>query len=145
MLRQLPSVDELLQEPSIREMAQTLPRWAVVEAIREVLERRRRSIANGQSGSTPSDLPFRAALIAEVQQSAVRLSGPAMRRLINATGVVIHTNLGRAPLAEVAIERVAEAARGYSNLEYDLERGARGSRQEHVEQLLCRLTGARLR
>lgn len=141
-LRQLPSVDELLQEPSIREKAQTLPRWAVIEAIREVLERRRRMIAKGQSGSTPSDLPSRTVLVSEAQQIAVRLSRPALRRLINATGVVIHTNLGRAPLAEVAIERVVEVARGYSNLEYDLERGDRGSRQEHVEQLLCRLTGA---
>lgn len=142
LLRQLPSVDELLQEPSIREMAQTLPRWAVVEAIREVLERRRRMIAKGQSGSTPSDLSSRTALVAEAQQIAARLSRPTLRRLINATGVVIHTNFGRAPLAEPAIERVVEAARGYSNLEYDLERGDRGSRQEHVEQLLCRLTGA---
>ncbi|MDE2180911.1 MAG: L-seryl-tRNA(Sec) selenium transferase [candidate division NC10 bacterium] len=143
LLRQLPSVDELLQEPSIREMVQTLPRWAVVEAIREVLERRRRMIAKGPPGATSSsDLPSRAALVTEAQQIAARLSGPALRHLINATGVVIHTNLGRAPLAEAAIERVVEAARGYSNLEYDLERGDRGSRQDHVERLLCRLTGA---
>ncbi|MDE2484814.1 MAG: L-seryl-tRNA(Sec) selenium transferase [candidate division NC10 bacterium] len=143
LLRQLPSVDELLQEPSIREMVQTLPRWAVVEAIREVLERRRRMIAKGPPGATSSsDLPSRAALVTEAQQIAARLSGPALRHLINATGVVIHTNLGRAPLAEAAIERVVEAARGYSNLEYDLEGGDRGSRQDHVERLLCRLTGA---
>ena len=142
LLRQLPSVNELLQEPAIREMAQTLPRWAVVEAIREVLERRRRMIAKGQPGSMSSDPPSRTALVAEAQQIAARMSRPALRRLINATGVVIHTNLGRAPLADTAIERVVEAARGYSNLEYDLERGDRGSRQEHVEQLLCRLTGA---
>lgn len=142
LLRQLPSVDELLQEPSIREMVQTLPRWAVVEAIREVLERWRRMLATWQSESAPADLPSRAALVAEVKQIALRLNGPALRRLINATGVVIHTNLGRAPLAEVGIERMVEVARGYSNLEYDLERGDRGSRQDHVERLLCRLTGA---
>ncbi|MDE2060121.1 MAG: L-seryl-tRNA(Sec) selenium transferase [candidate division NC10 bacterium] len=141
-LRQLPSVDELLQEPSIRETAQTLPRWAVVEAIREVLERRRRSIATGQSGAITADLPSRTMLVAEAQRIALRLNRPALRRLINATGVVIHTNLGRAPLAEVAVERVVEVARGYSNLEYDLERGDRGSRQDHVERLLRRLTGA---
>ncbi len=142
LLRQLPSVDELLQEPSIREMVQTLPRWAVVEAIREVLERWRRMLATWQSESAPEDLPSRAALVAEVKQIALRLNGPALRRLINATGVVIHTNLGRAPLAEVGIERIVEVARGYSNLEYDLEQGERGSRQGHVEWLLCRLTGA---
>jgi L-seryl-tRNA(Ser) seleniumtransferase len=135
-------VDDLLQEPSIVEMVQALPRWAVVDAIREVLERRRQTIAAAQSGSAPVDLPSRAALVAEAQQIALRLHRPALRHLINATGVVIHTNLGRAPLAETAIERVVETARGYSNLEYDLERGDRGSRQEHVEQLLCRLTGA---
>jgi L-seryl-tRNA(Ser) seleniumtransferase len=135
-------VDELLQEPSIREMAQTLPRWAVVEAIREVLERQRRMITTGKSGSAPADLPSKAALVVEAQRIALRLHRPALRRLINATGVVIHTNLGRAPLAEVAVERIVEVARGYSNLEYDLERGDRGSRQDHVERLLCRLTGA---
>ncbi len=142
LLRQLPSVDELLQEPSIREMVQTLPRWAVVEAIREVLERWRRMLATGQSESAPADLPSRAALVVEVKQIALRLNRPALRRLINATGVVIHTNLGRAPLAEVGIERIVEVAQGYSNLEYDLEQGERGSRQRHVEWLLCRLTGA---
>ncbi|MDD5559350.1 L-seryl-tRNA(Sec) selenium transferase [Candidatus Methylomirabilis sp.] len=142
LLRQLPSVDEILQEPSIRETVQTLPRWAVIEAIREVLERWRRMITTGQSESTPADLPSRAALVAEAQRIALRLNRPALRRLINATGVVIHTNLGRAPLAEVGIERMVEVARGYSNLEYDLERGDRGSRQAHVERLLCRLTGA---
>ena len=143
LLRQLPSVDELLQEPSIREMVQVLPRWAVVEAIREELERWRRMLAaTGQSESAPVDLPSRAALVAEVKQIALRLNRPALRRLINATGVVIHTNLGRAPLAEVGIERIVEVAKGYSNLEYDLEQGERGSRQSHVEWLLCRLTGA---
>lgn len=142
LFRQLPSVDELLQEPLIREMAQTLPRWTVVEAIRETLQRRRRMIADGQSGSAAVELPPRTVLVAEVGRIARQLNGPALRRLINATGVVIHTNLGRAPLAETAIERMVEVARGYSNLEYDLERGARGSRQAHVEQLLCRLTGA---
>ncbi|HWR20784.1 MAG TPA: L-seryl-tRNA(Sec) selenium transferase, partial [Verrucomicrobiae bacterium] len=142
LLRQLPSVDDLLQEPSIREMARTLPRWAVVEAIREVLERWRRMLATGQSESAPADLPSRAALVVEVKRIALRLNRPALRRLINATGVAIHTNLGRAPLAEAGIERIVEVARGYSNLEYDLERGDRGSRQDHVERLLCRLTGA---
>lgn len=142
LLRQLPSVDELLQELSIRETAQTLPRWAVVEAIREVLERWRRMLATGQSESAPADLPSRAALASEAQRIALRLNRPALRRLINATGVVIHTNLGRAPLAEVGIERMVEVAQGYSNLEYELEQGERGSRQSHVEWLLCRLTGA---
>src|SRR5574337_1485291 len=99
-------------------------------------------IATGQSESAPADLPSRVDLVAEVQRIALQLHRPVLRRLINATGVIIHTNLGRAPLAEVGIERVVEVARGYSNLEYDLDRGDRGSRQAHVERLLCRLTGA---
>ncbi len=136
-------MDELLQEPSIRELLQTaVPRWAIVEAVRDVLERWRQIMAAGQSGSVKTDLPSRAALVAEAREAAQRLDRPALRRLINATGVVIHTNLGRAPLAEAAIERVVEVAQGYSNLEYDLERGDRGSRQAHVEWLLCRLSSA---
>jgi len=144
LLRQLPSVDELLQEPSIRELIQTtVPRWAVVEAVREVLERWRRIVAAGESGSAQeANPPSRTALVAEAREAAQRLDRPSLRRLINATGVVVHTNLGRAPLAEAAIERIVEVARGYSNLEYDLERGTRRSRQAHVEWLLCRLTGA---
>ncbi|MCZ7624716.1 MAG: L-seryl-tRNA(Sec) selenium transferase [Candidatus Methylomirabilota bacterium] len=141
-LRQLPSVDELLQKPSIRELTQTLPRWTVVEAIRETLQCRRRMIADAQSGAGAVDLPSNAALAAEVRRIAQRLNGPTLRRVMNATGVVIHTNLGRAPLAEVAVERIVEVAREYSNLEYDLDRGDRGSRQDHVAGLLCRLTGA---
>ncbi len=144
LLRQLPSVDELLQEPSIRELIQTtVPRWAVVEAVREVLERWRRIVAAGESGSAQeANPPSRAALVAEAREAARRRDRPALRRLINATGVIVHTNLGRAPLPEAAIERIVEVARGYSNLEYDLERGTRRSRQAHVEWLLCRLTGA---
>lgn len=142
LLRQLPSVDELLQEPSIRELVERLPRWAVVEAVREVLERWRRMIATEPSGLAPADPPSRTALVTETRQVAERLHRPALRRLINATGVVIHTNFGRAPLAEAAIDRMVEVARCYSNLEYDLEQGDRGSRQAHVEGLLCRLTGA---
>lgn len=142
LLRQLPSVDELLQEPSIRGLMESVPRWAVVEAVREVLDRWRRIVAGGPSGSSQTDPPPRAALIVEAREAARRRDRPALRRLINATGVIVHTNLGRAPLPEAAIERIVEVARGYSNLEYDLERGTRRSRQAHVEWLLCRLTGA---
>ena len=142
VLRQLPSVDELLQEPSIRELGETVPRWGVVEAAREVLERWRRILGAERSESVQPHPPSRAMLVSEVREAAQRRDRPALRRLINATGVIIHTNLGRAPLAEAAIERIVEVARGYSNLEYDLERGDRGSRQSHLEWLLCRLTGA---
>jgi L-seryl-tRNA(Ser) seleniumtransferase len=77
-----------------------------------------------------------------VDEARALVAGPSLRRVLNATGVIVHTNLGRAPLADTAAEAAAEAGRGYSNLEYDLEAGERGSRQAHVEAVLCELTGA---
>jgi L-seryl-tRNA(Ser) seleniumtransferase len=123
-LRDLPSVDELA-----REAGDPL----AVDAARAVIDRAREEI---QAGADPGDL---AARLSEELADARR---PHLRRVLNATGVVVHTNLGRAPLAEEAVERVADAARGYSNLEYDLVEGARGSRQDHVSAVLGRLTGA---
>jgi L-seryl-tRNA(Ser) seleniumtransferase len=123
-LRDLPSVDELT-----REVDDPL----AVEAAREVLGRARETIA---AGGSPGDLA--ASLRAELRA----LRAPRLRRVLNATGVIVHTNLGRAPLAAEALERVVEAARSYSNLEYELEEGRRGSRQEHVADALRRLTGA---
>ena len=122
-LRDLPSVDELA-----RDVNDPL----AVAAARTLLERAREEI---QAGSEPGDLSAR---LAEELATARR---PALRRVLNATGVLIHTNLGRAPLADAALERVREAA-GYSNLEYDLSSGSRGSRQDHLAPLLRRLTGA---
>jgi L-seryl-tRNA(Ser) seleniumtransferase len=123
-LRDLPSVDELA-----RQSADPL----AVEAARKVVTRAREQI---QRGDDPGDL---AALLQNELDAA---HTPHLRRVINATGVIVHTNLGRAPLAEAALDRVREIARGYSNLEYDLAAGARGSRQEHVADSLRRLTGA---
>jgi L-seryl-tRNA(Ser) seleniumtransferase len=128
-LRQLPSVDELLRdERLVRE-----PHAQALAAARSALERAREEI---RAGLEPGDVAARA--VAEL----AALRRPRLRRTINATGIVIHTNLGRAPLAEEALERVREVGRGYSNLEYDLSSGARGSRQDHVAELLRRLTGA---
>jgi L-seryl-tRNA(Ser) seleniumtransferase len=123
-LRDLPSVDELA-----REAGDPL----AVDAARAVIDRAREEI---QAGADPGDL---AARLNEQLADARR---PRLRRVLNATGVVVHTNLGRAPLPEEAVDRVADAARGYSNLEYDLAAGARGSRQDHVSAVLRRLTGA---
>jgi len=123
-LRDLPSVDELARHSDDP---------LAVEAARKVVARAREQI---QAGDDPGDL--RAQLQTEL--NAVR--APQLRRVINATGVIVHTNLGRAPLAEAALERVREISRGYSNLEYDLEVGGRGSRQDHVGGILRRLTGA---
>jgi L-seryl-tRNA(Ser) seleniumtransferase len=123
-LRDLPSVDELA-----REIGDPL----AVAAARAVLERAREEIG---AGTDPGDLKAR--VHAEIETSRA----PGLRRTLNATGVIVHTNLGRAPLAPSALERVQEVGRGYSNLEYSLEEGARGSRQTHVAAILHRLTGA---
>jgi L-seryl-tRNA(Ser) seleniumtransferase len=128
-LRDLPSVDELLRD----ERLAGEPRGPALAAARAALDRAREEIG---VGAEPGDLVERA--LAEL--AAARR--PRLRRVLNATGVVVHTNLGRAPLAETALERVAEVARGYSNLEYDLAAGTRGFRQDHAADLLRRLTGA---
>src|SRR5205814_2236263 len=114
-------------------LASTGPRVLVIAAVRSALARAREEI---QAGADPGDLVGRV----EVELAAAR--GPRLRRAINATGVIVHTNLGRAPLAQEALERVTAVARGYSNLEYDLGAGGRGSRQDHVAPILRRLTGA---
>jgi L-seryl-tRNA(Ser) seleniumtransferase len=123
-LRDLPSVDELARHSEDP---------LAVQAARKVVARAREQI---QAGDDPGDL--RAQFHTEL--GAAR--APQLRRVINATGVIVHTNLGRAPLAEAALERVREISRGYSNLEYDVEAGGRGSRQDHVGGILRRLTGA---
>ena len=123
-LRDLPSVDEL---------ARTVDDPLAVAAARAVIARARDEI---QGGADPGDLRER---LREELGSARR---PRLRRVLNATGVIVHTNLGRAPLAPAALARVDEVARGYSNLEYDLTAGTRGSRQDHAAGLLRRLTGA---
>jgi L-seryl-tRNA(Ser) seleniumtransferase len=123
-LRDLPSVDELA-----RDAGDPL----AVDAARAVIERARQEI---RAGVDPGDLAAR------LREELDAVRRPALRRVLNATGVVVHTNLGRAPLAEAALARVVEVARGYSNLEYDLDGGSRGSRQAHVAGILRRLTGA---
>src|SRR3989442_650630 len=128
-LRDLPSVDELLRDERLAGEARPL----AVAAARAALDRAREEI---RAGVDPGDVAERA--LAELEA----LRQPRLRRTLNATGVVVHTNLGRAPLSAAALERVHEVARGYSNLEYDLTAGSRGSRQDHCAELLRRLTGA---
>ena len=138
-LRKLPSVDELLREPAVQKLLEALPRWAVVEAVREVLNRKREEALSGRFASAEPSLPL---ILKELKKEAERKVRPNLRRVINATGVILHTNLGRALLSEEAASQLLEVARGYSNLEYDLEKGRRGSRQAHLEGLLMKLTGA---
>jgi L-seryl-tRNA(Ser) seleniumtransferase len=126
-LRDLPPVDALAAQIDA-------PRAIAVAAARAVLDERRAELIAGGAGEP--DLAARARAFAE------GLEAPRLRRVVNATGVIIHTNLGRAPLPASARAAVAAAAEGYSNLELDLESGARGSRHDHVAELLCELTGA---
>jgi L-seryl-tRNA(Ser) seleniumtransferase len=132
-LRALPSVNDLLADSRLAALEAERGRSLALEAARSALAEARETI---RAGGDTGDLAELALARAE------SISAPRLRRVLNATGVVVHTNLGRAPLAESALERVREVGGGYSNLEYDLEEGARGSRQEHVAPLLCEVTGA---
>ena len=136
-LRALPSVEQLLQTEPLRAAAASAPRRLVVEAARREVERCRSGILNGNG-----DRPNAGELAARAAAALERAVDPTLGPVINATGVVVHTNLGRAPLAFEALEAIDSVASGYSNLEYDLEQGRRGSRQAHVEALACELTGA---
>jgi L-seryl-tRNA(Ser) seleniumtransferase len=134
--RNLPSVDKLLTDERIKALAQTLPHDRLVAIIRGQLESARQSVASGKS-APPLDR-----IVVSVILEAQELETATLRPIINATGVILHTNLGRAPLSKEAIEAMAAVSRGYSNLEFDLESGGRGSRQVHIESLLGELTGA---
>jgi L-seryl-tRNA(Ser) seleniumtransferase len=130
--RRLPAVDALLGEPEIAALAGAHPRSLLVRAVREALDR-----ARAQGGEPPSE-----GWAAAVHDRVARAAAPALAPVINATGVVLHTNLGRAPLAPGAIAAMARVAAGYAALEYDLGSGARGSRHAHCRDLLLELTGA---
>jgi len=135
-LRRLPSVDRLLAVETLGPTIDAYSHETVVTIARDVLSAARRRIADG--GATPSMSDI-ANDIAQVAQSRYE---PTLRPVINATGVLIHTNLGRSPLSKEAVEAARLVSLGYTNLEIDLEIGTRGSRHDHLELLLCELTGA---
>ena len=132
--RELPSVTALLERAAIRALLTHAPRSVVVNAVRATIDDAR----SGESAMPRDDGEWAAAVMVALE----RAQRPSLRRVINATGVVLHTNLGRAPLATVALDAIQHAASGYSNLEYDVDRGARGSRYAHCVSLLRELTGA---
>src|SRR6266436_4562481 len=140
LLRQIPSVDELLAQPRLAALSKRVDRNLVVEVARTVLADLRARIA-GDSNWTA--LGLSAASVEELITAAVeRILSRSLQPVINATGVILHTNLGRAPLPEAVVEEFRRTATQYSNLEYDLEAGARGKRDVHTAELLTRLTGA---
>jgi L-seryl-tRNA(Ser) seleniumtransferase len=132
LLAQLPAVHVLADRARAHSEA---PRWALVEAARQAVARRRAAILAGETHDAEIGASGVAAL-------AGALARPSLRRVVNATGVVLHTNLGRAPLPTAAIDAIGNVAAGYSNLEYDLAAGQRGSRHDHLRELLRQLTGA---
>jgi L-seryl-tRNA(Ser) seleniumtransferase len=134
--RKLPKVDHLLDDPACRSWIPAHGREAVVDAVREALRSARAAIARGEP-CPPSDV-----ILASVAQRLADEGKPSLRPVINASGVIIHTNLGRAPLSDETIVAMTQVAKGYSNLEFNLATGERGSRYEHCGKLLAGLTGA---
>jgi len=134
--RQLPSVDRLLSDEHVRRFADTYAPQIVVEMAREGLAEARAAIAAGQPSPSYDEIVF------SLTDRLATIVAPSLRRAINATGVVIHTNLGRAPLSTEAVAAMSAVSSGYSNLEFDLGEGERSNRHVHVKSLLCRLTGA---
>jgi L-seryl-tRNA(Ser) seleniumtransferase len=138
--RVIPSIEQLRQRPGLRALAASYGDQAVVAALRDAASRLRERLA--EAGPAPAAEEAAAWIEARAADQLARAFQPSLRPVLNATGVIVHTNLGRAPLAAAALARIAEVAGGYVNLEYDLSEGRRGARDTHAEALLCRLTGA---
>jgi L-seryl-tRNA(Ser) seleniumtransferase len=134
--QQLPSVDRLLNDSQLQQLVEQYGHTRVVRAVRGELEKVRAQLRDGNGGADIQTILDRVILRATDEPD----SSP--RRVINASGVILHTNLGRAPLAQAALDAISKAASGYSNLEYDLEKGARGSRSTHAVDLLREVSGA---
>ncbi|HZD56122.1 MAG TPA: L-seryl-tRNA(Sec) selenium transferase [Anaerolineales bacterium] len=135
-LRSIPAVDQLLQEQSALDWVETFGRPLTLQAIRDILDEVRTEYSVG------SPVPEREILLERVQTRLAGWTTPTLRGVINASGVILHTNLGRAPLSPSALKAIEEISDGYSNLEYDLDRGRRGSRTIHAEAFLRQITGA---
>ena len=138
LLRRIPKIDSLLALPEIREACDRHPYVLVRELLKEQTDKLRQGLLSDTVDSVPSARELAQTVLERLENGDYY----SLRRVINATGVVLHTNLGRAPLGREAAAHVAAVAAGYSNLEYDLEKGERGSRYSHIERLLCEITGA---
>jgi L-seryl-tRNA(Ser) seleniumtransferase len=134
--RNLPSVDKLISNERIKRLSDSYPHELIVSLVRRQLELERLAIASG------NPCPSIDKIIESISSQLYRLESPSLRSVINATGVVLHTNLGRAPLSRESVVEMEKVAGEFSNLEFDLDSGKRGSRQVHIEQILCQLSGA---
>ena len=142
-LRRLPAVDEILRTPQAQHWQARTSRQAVTNAVRQALKDTRHRILQTTDEAALAALPVGpAAVLSQVETILRAAQGRELQRLINATGVIVHTNLGRSLLADAAVDNLQTVAAAYSNLEYDVERGERGTRYGHLEALLCSLTGA---
>ena len=138
LLRKIPKIDEVLQDERLIFFMEKTPRSVVVEAVRQQINELRNGILQGSIEETTGVNGIVEGALKQIKLRKKR----SLRRVINATGIVLHTNLGRANLSDTAIEGVCEAAAHYSTLEYDLKKGARGSRHSHVEEIIKQVTGA---
>lgn len=137
LLSKLPKVDTVLGEEVIREYINKLPRKIVVLTIRNIIDKYRLSILT----KNLTDFSYEM-VIEDIKLELNKALKPKLRRVINATGTVIHTNLGRSPISINAINHIYEIGTRYNNLEYNLDEGKRGSRYSHVEEIICQITGA---
>jgi L-seryl-tRNA(Ser) seleniumtransferase len=142
--RIIPSIEQLRQRPAIGGLEQQHGHARTVAALREAADELREALRSGaDEANLPADSETAASIIeAQVAATLARQFRGSLIPVLNATGVIVHTNLGRAPLADAALRRVTQIGRGYANLEYDISAGERGSRHVHAEALLTRLTGA---
>jgi L-seryl-tRNA(Ser) seleniumtransferase len=138
LLRTLPAIDRLLGTRLLTDLEQAQPHILIREAAQQTVEELRLQILDEQAALPDLELASVAGLVAA---RVTQMARPSLRRVINVTGTLLHTNLGRAPLCSEALQAINEVAQGYSNLEYDLDAGRRGKRFTHVEELICRLTG----
>jgi L-seryl-tRNA(Ser) seleniumtransferase len=137
-LASLPKVDKLLKDPAIEDLTGRYSKRIVTDAVRDILDMSRQKILSGDDDAPISE----PTLLTLVEEWLVTYTSPSLVPVINATGVVLHTNLGRAPLGKDVLENVVRVASGYSNLEFTLEDGERGSRYDHVAALISEITGA---
>lgn len=137
LLSSLPSVDEVLKSQAVVQWQKKYPRRQVLQSIREVIDNHRKAILAGKIEDAGYD-----AMIVKIHEKLKKLAEYSLKNVINATGIVIHTNLGRSLLSEGVMQHVKDIATGYSNLEYDIEKGIRGKRYSHIQKLTSQITGA---
>ena len=142
LLRSLPSIERLLERPLALRLSAVFGRERVRDLLRETTDELREEVASGQWSEAGTSQSLTEEVERRLETRAALFSQPSLRRVVNATGVIIHTNLGRAPLARQAVEALSETAANYSNLEYDLKHGQRGRREAHCRELLSRLAGS---